>query len=434
MKKISLLLTVLMLMGLFTACGGPANKNPGITSVDLQDSGAAQQRWLSMPGSKLVINPDAFSTGTDNSDLLRVPLNIGIMNIEGETPVVDKTINNLMFLMETNASNGVGGTVLFTGHWGDSMNFTYNKNELAVEPEGDNKVKYYVTDTSANAWAGMTMKQFVECNFDKDVFLNVSVPECVGMFSLKGTIEAQADVRKTGALSYNLTEISKFTGKKKIQFTMYAIEKNNPVTFDLFEIKEIDKGNHFATEKATSTWAPYAITYNIKYPNGAAFEVTDFFADEQTIVRKLRCVAAGAMVLGGEYNGTATYDSKTGYVQVEGDGFKYVVAPKRKLNPKFYANEADMLAVANGTDAPAGTTGFWTIGLSNFAVDDELYMAVSMDTEKSLEDLGAQVKDKINTTKAAAFYTDRITFWDTYLVDNAIPSTYIKNAPAAKAE
>ncbi|MDF2685987.1 MAG: hypothetical protein K0S55_1168, partial [Clostridia bacterium] len=121
MKKISLLLTVLMLLGILSACGEPANMNPGITSVDLKDTGASQQRWLSMPGSKLVINPDAFSSGKDNSDLLKVPLNIGILNTEGETPVLDKTLNNLMFLMETNASNGVGGTVLFTGHWGDSI-------------------------------------------------------------------------------------------------------------------------------------------------------------------------------------------------------------------------------------------------------------------------------------------------------------------------
>ena len=432
MKKISLFLTVVMLLGILSACGDP-NKNPGITSVDLTNATEVQQRWLGLPGSNLVINPDAFSTGTDSSDLLKLPLNIGILNTEGETPVLSKSINNLMFLMETNASNGVGGTVLFTGKWGDNMNFTYIKNELVVEPTGDTKVKYYVAETSPNAWAGMNMKASVECDFDKDVFLNVNVPECVGMFAIKGTIEAQLDVRKTGFSSYNLTTISSYTGKKKITFTVYAIEKNNPVTFDLFEIKEIAKGYHFATEKATATWAPYSLTYNTKFANGAEFEVTDFFADEKTIVRKLRCIAAGSLALGGEYNGTTVYDSKTGYMQIEGDGYKYVIAPKRKVGTKFYANEADMLAVANSSETAIGNTGIWTIDIGNFAAEDELYMAITADTAMSLEELGALAKDKTNTTKAVDFYTQRVVFWDTYLVENAIPSTYILNA-ASQAE
>ncbi|MDF2685120.1 MAG: hypothetical protein K0S55_301, partial [Clostridia bacterium] len=174
-------------------------------------------------------------------------------------------------------------------------------------------------------------------------------------------------------------------------------------------------------------------TYMVKYPNGTELEVTDFFADEKTISRKIRAITGGAMALGGEFNGTATYDSKKGYMQVEGDGFKYVVAPKRKLNPKFYANEADMLAVKNGSDTATGTTGFWTVGLSNFTPEDELYMAISLDTELSMDELGELVKDKINATKAETFYNDRIVFWDTYLIENAIPSTYIIN-PAITAE
>jgi hypothetical protein len=192
MKRIVLsIFCIISLLSLF-GCG-EANMNPGITSADLADNSDTQQRWLRLPESSLVINPDSYAGGSEKGDFLNMPLNIGILDQDGKFKT---TINDSMFFMEKNSANGKGGEVIFTGCWSkDGINFNIPKGQLEYEPIGETGVKFWIPAGSANNAVMMTYRKALEMDFDQDVFLNVNVTECVGMISLKGALEPQGDIR-----------------------------------------------------------------------------------------------------------------------------------------------------------------------------------------------------------------------------------------------
>lgn len=431
MKRVLLvLMSAIFLIGLF-GCG-EANMNPGITSVDLVDSTQTQQRWLRLPASSVVINPDSYTNGSETGDFLNMPLNIGILD---ETGAVKTTINDAMFFMETNSANGKGGVVLFTGSWSTAnINFNVPKGQLEYEAIGETGVKFWINPTITTNAVMMTFKKPVEMDFDQDVILNLNVLECVGMISLKGALEPQGDIRTTGPLSYNLTQFSGYTGKKKLSLGVYAIEPGNSITIDNYEIRQIPKGFRYGKEVLT-TWAPYALTSSISFENGTSMSVKDVFVTENTIVRNITGVAQGNAALAGKYNGTLTFDSKTGCINIAADGYKYTIATKRKTNFRVYATEDDMKNDKNAITENYPTSGFWfiTFGAINLEDTASISMTIDKDNTMVVEDMNVAAKEYLLTQKKfEEALAARIEAWDTYMMENVLTPDLILNIPAVK--
>lgn len=425
----SALLSIVILFTLF-GCG-EVNMNPGITSVDLVDNSETQQRWLRLPDSNLVINPESYSKEKESGDFLNMPLNIGILDEEGN---LKKTIDDAMFFMEKNSSNGKGGEVIFTGNWTpENINFNVNKPEMEYEPIGETGVKFWIKPESKYNAVIMTFKKRLEMDFDQDIFLNVNVIECVGMISLKGDLEPQHDIRTTGLLSYNLTEFSGYTGKKKLSLGVYAIEPGNPVAIDLYEIRQIPKGFHYGNNILT-TWAPYSLVSNIGYENETSISVTDVFASEKTIVRKITGVEKGVLALAGKYNGSLSYDNKNGCINITGDGYKYTIATKRKANFRCFATEDDMKNDKNEITENYPDNGYWLINFGAVNPEDSAFLSITVDSDNSMtfEEMAEMGKEYLSEKKYDAMYTERIESWNEYIAKNELTSEFFKNLPAEK--
>lgn len=118
---------------------------------------------------------------------------------------------------------------------------------------------------------------------------------------------------------------------------------------------------------------------------------------------------------------------------VEGKDCSYIVVSKRKSTPVYYATEADMLAKTNGSDTPIGTSGFWTMSISNVAADAESQIAVYVGaTLEEAKTFAAESKTDMNSVTKDSFKEENILFWDTYIAGNELPSAYIRNIPAAE--
>ncbi|MDF2685121.1 MAG: hypothetical protein K0S55_302 [Clostridia bacterium] len=444
MKKTILLITAAILtISILSSCG-EANKNPGITSIDLTDASATQQRWLRLPESNLIINPDSLG-GTDNSDLKKLPLNIGILDTTGDTATVKNTVNDALFIMEDNSANGKGGTDIFTAIFaGEGANMSYNNKNLNVDSTGE-KITMSVNPACPNVWEGITFKKPLDLNLDKDVIIDIDIAECIGRVSLKGNLTkpsiadpviAQDDAIITGHRTYSLSDVIKNlgveSGMAKLNFTIFAIDYDKNVVINSFKIKEIDRGFHVAADNAKTEWSPSSIKSTLTYPNGSYIETTDFFIDNNTIGRKIRAVDASSLTLGGKIYGKSTYDSKANTFNFEADGFKYVIAPKRKLNVTYFDSEADMLTKTNGSAEPKDTSAYWTVSFGNMQIDDEVYIAISMSTELGIDEMNVLVKEGTSSIKSKASLEERITFWDEYLVNNEITPEYILNSTVAE--
>ena len=187
MKKfISIMLVLLLTLGLMVGCAGGDNggvKNGGIKSNDLKDSSATQQRWLRLPDTSkhvcnLVINPDEYSGGSAGN-YNRLPLNLGIL--DGEKKVT-KTLNDLIFVVESKSANGVGGTELFVPVYdqdAEDVNTRYTVKKMTLDVDGT-KVSATIPDGDETATQNITMREKIAVDFQTDIVAVVDVVSSSG--------------------------------------------------------------------------------------------------------------------------------------------------------------------------------------------------------------------------------------------------------------
>jgi hypothetical protein len=269
------------------------------------------------------------------------------------------------------------------------------------------------------------------------VYLNIV--SCENTMSLKFTPAGKSEIivkndgAAQGLLAYNLTDLLGVAGTStSISMNFFAIGFDKYVTFDRLDIVEYDPGVHFSgnTAPAVVSWTPYSLRTQALYPNGFNVETTDYIVGTNGIVRNYRAISGGHCVIAGKYDGNVTYDKDIG-IMVEGKDSSYVIVSKRKVAPVFYANEADLIAKANGSETPAGTSGYWLMNIGVLANDDEsqlaVYQGATLDEAKTFAE---NSKNDFKAISKETFVEENTLYWDTYIAENKLPSPYIINLPA----
>ena len=447
MKKfISIMLVLVLTLGVLAGCSGGSSggvKNGGIKSNDLKDSSETQQRWLRIPDSstnvcKLVINPDEYSGGA-SGNFNRLPLNLGLLD---DSKAVTKTFNDLIFVVESKSANGVGGTEVFVPVYdqeAEDVNTRYTVKKMTLDVDGT-KVSATIGDGDETSTQNITMRDKVPVDFQTDIVAVVDIISSSGVkWKVTGasqkptyTILAQNDTDATGHFAFNLTEIlsQQVTEEDDISVmtlnvTLSVIGAGSPLVFQDYKILSIERGFQYAAENAATTWYPYGIVSTLTYPNGTAAEVMDYFANYSCVARRITFKKDGSFYLAGKVYGKLTYDDKQNLMIVEGDGFNYVVSPKRKQYITFYDSESDFLTRSNGTSEPTASTQYWTVGCGRIEIDTDLYVSVALDATKSVEELCEEAKDAVGAGKTAKRIEENIAYWDKYLASITIPSELI---------
>ena len=117
---------------------------------------------------------------------------------------------------------------------------------------------------------------------------------------------------------------------------------------------------------------------------------------------------------------------------VDGEGYTYAIAPKKKQDVKFYNSEADMLADKNGTTEPTESTKYWTVSLGKIEIGSEVFVAASVvaDSEGvSVEQLIDRVKVATEAGKAPDRLEYTKSWWDNYIHVFELPDDLILNVP-----
>lgn len=447
MKKfISIMLVLMMAISLLVGCGGGSSggvKNNGIKSNDLKDSSDTQQRWLRLPDNsknvcRLVINPDEYSGG-NAGNYNRLPLNLGIINDEFK---VVETLNDLIFVVESKSANGIGGTEVFVPVYdqeAEDVNTRYTVKKMTCDVDGT-KVTATIGDGDETSTQNITMREKIEYDPAIDIVAVVDIISSSGVkwkvtgASQKPTysILAQNDTDATGHFAFNLSEIlsqqiqeTDDISAMTLNVTLSVIGAGSPLVFQDYKVLAIDRGFQYAEATASNTWYPYGIVSSLTYPNGTAAEVMDYFADYDVVARKITFKKDGSFYLAGKVYGKLTYDDKQNLMIVEGNGFNYVVSPKRKQYITFFDSEADMLSRTNGTAEPTANTQYWTVGCGRIEVDTDLYVSVALDAKKDIETLCEEAKGAVGAGNTAKRIELNIAYWDKYLAAITIPSDLI---------
>ncbi|MFA5676622.1 MAG: hypothetical protein WDA65_08905, partial [Christensenellales bacterium] len=137
MKKKAIIIAMLLLFSLAaTACGGgnddpPVTNTYKITAEDLSDQGIYQERWLSVPDSRIVLNPFNFNTPTyttqsEHSNSNKLPLHIGFCSPSTPKGSLGRqtTPRDVLMLAEPGASSVAYADNYITAWRPDKLDFS----------------------------------------------------------------------------------------------------------------------------------------------------------------------------------------------------------------------------------------------------------------------------------------------------------------------
>lgn len=405
----------------------------------LRESDRNQSRDLSIPESRLVLNPFAFYNATPSttpsnfSNHPSLPLNIGYLSTER---IGERRIDNALFLYRERKKSSA--STLETGWQADitSTNKWYPENgsKLEVTKEG---LKMSVNSNANPSYKSLTTTSRISIDLNKTPILTLYIPQASGKWSLKikntqnEEISLRTDASGTGTFEYDLRELTSWKGNQRISFTLWAIGIES--YFVLNEMRFIGINGEETCEEAVSystEWLPNELPFKASYSDQTTLTGTDFFYDKNTIARQIKFNPANtnsSFVLGGYYTSKET--SVTGDI-LKTDNGTFSFAVKSNISSSkiiFYKSKIELKSQINGSPTP-GYGPYWAVKFDpNSLPENELKTAIAFSYNNDREDPSIII-NRINTPfekdNMQSQYTIRKTFWNDFLKKVPCPSNF----------
>ncbi|THF74292.1 S-layer homology domain-containing protein [Cohnella fermenti] len=419
--------------------------DPGVdsavpTSAELRETGELQRRDLSLPGSKLVLNPFDFktaggTTASQYSNRPTLPLNLGYLNAASQRTSRELSDMVMLYKAVPGATGGIAygwrPSIGQLDMWQAGLPDQQSPEDLLVEPVGDQGVKLSVSANANPVWQAIYTKDPITVDLDETSTLEVSVSDVAGMWSLKvndGVSEyvLQSDTGKDGTLLYDLRQITGWSGTKSFRVYLFAIGQGASATFSKLQILHVEQKLAGAASYSTE-WTPTELPFQASYQDGSSIQGADFLYDENTVVRSASLAGAApgsSLYVGGKYNGSVAWAD--GVLTIDQGGHAAAIAingASAATAIQYYASESDLLADINALDqAPA--QGFWLLELSADALPaGKLIVAAALaagdDKESAADWAQAPLTADLQQVRAA-----REAYWDAYLASVPQPASF----------
>jgi hypothetical protein len=403
------------------------------TVDELRETSDKQSRDLSIPGSRIVINPFDFNqpaetTPSQYSNLPNLPLNIGYLSTE---KVSYRRVNNLLSLYRYTPP------ILPDDAWVadlaslNSWNIQ-SQTSLEVTEEG---LKFTLDANPNPAWKYLSNKNAAAINFDNHPILIISIPQFSGgQWSLKMKDEngiekvLRQDAAGSGIFEYDMAGVSGWSGTKNVTFYLFCIGGNTSITIDSWKVVELGNSMPENCEYHTA-WMPNELTFDAAYSDGASCVGTDFFYDANTLVRRMKLTEktnAQAFFLVGAYSGqTVTFENN---VLIQNKG-AYSIALSvnvfEHFPVRFYQSLAETGVQSGGSGHPS-KIGYWSVQIDVSQIDDVI-ASVAFSYVNDAENpavLSNRVKVPLTVTNADAGYNARKQYWNDYLAKVPRPAVF----------
>jgi len=385
-----------------------------ITVSDLKQTGARAQRWLSLPESRIVLNPLRFeatpgqSTHPMTADRNTMPLNIGYLD-----PTVTNGTGRWLTDFLTFYEKSRGERKLRTLWEADHAAWSRDQ---AIEMTVGDEVLIRVRDDAPVPW--QFTAQRLEFDLSDCPVLTVHVKNTTGHWALKlcrdGCVDVniQGDTNSSGIFTFPLDKFEftdadgHFSGLLKI----FAIGKGKSVTFS--ECKLISAENAPNPASAYGIyWYPHTITAEADYPLGLSLGFADVFADTETVVREVTAESEGEMCSIIRLCGNVMNKSARSITMSLGQ-YTCCAAWSKDADVTFFPDLISALGGRDSNSSPDGCTCA-VLDFGSLEAWESVTFAVSIGSDSSTA--RKKAADNAQPGKAAEFTEKQAAYWNNYL-------------------
>ena len=378
---------------------------PAPTAASLLAEGDKQNRYLTLPDSRVVINPFDFesksreTTQVQYSNRPTMPLNMGYCDpFMGEGRGME--LPNLLMMAEKLPDSGETGVqTIWQANLKDAASWFFSGvqgKDYDVDFRGGSAV-FRVLKSSDVHWQHMQSAVTLDM---EDAYLSITVNSVTpgnGRISVKVNDGENHDVglietNVPGCYTFNLQQATRWTGRKTINVCIFGVNLGAEIVFSDLKIQKGVRAYADARDYTTS-WRPDFLGFKASYPGGTRIDGKDFLYDEQTAVRDMQVTGNRGFMVYGEYNGAASVHGRT--VVVNRGSFQYAVTLSADAAPVFYANTVEALAGGEGTAEPADRAyGVWAYHLNALPESGVLRAAVAFETKLASAEETAALSQK----------------------------------------
>ncbi len=392
------------------------NIDPGA----LRDSGTQSQRWLSLPESRLVINPYPFGglandvTHASYSDGPDMPLNLGYLDPKTATDS-GVWMDDALLMQEGSASGGT--EQLWQADLSDkSVWYKTAPNTGATCKDGVLTIR--VPAGAPEPWQYVAQRASIDLS--SSPLLTITVDSAATNWALKicpdgqADISIQGDTNKTGTFTYDISKLTGLTGSFNGLIKVFAIGLEKDVCVSRLDISVVS-GTRQEAASFTTAWTPYALPFTANYPEGLAIDGEDFYADTETVVRTIRATAGGELSLGGKLYGTPV-DYTDGLIVVDCGTYSYTIAVSEPLAPYFYRDYLSYVAGESSDDSPDSSHTYYGFDTATLQAGDTLVVTLSLASDtKDADDVAERAVSFATKAAAADALALQIAYWTDYL-------------------
>lgn len=331
-------------------------------ATELAETGPDQRRWLSLPGSRIVINPydfDGQASPLEYSTGLGIPLHLGyyvgdrairlrsILQIRPRITAGQNT-NRTGRTTADPAWDGIGSVRarsvdgLEAGVAGWS---TGNHTDASVVDAG---LRLVLRPGAPEYWG--EARRLVALDVDAETCLRVRVVSVADAWGLRLRYRGvdhvlQSDTRTVGTFTYELAGFVRRSGARgrvDVQLVLRAATWERPAVVASIEALTVNPVLGGAAQ-VDHSWSPHRLTATGRYVALPDVGVRDLLVNKDVVLRRMTLPPAGGWVLAGRADGRVKW--RAGMLCVQAAGFAYVVAVSTPVGDvRLAADEPGQLA------------------------------------------------------------------------------------------
>lgn len=215
------------------------------TSLSLKETGYNQKRDISIPGSRMVINPfnfklDAKVVPAAYSNDAALPLNVGYLH----TQFTNRDVENLMGIYHVKNESGSGEVTGWTANLASAAAWEAEPQASATAVAAG--MQLAVASNASPTWKYMRTR--LQTNIDENAVLKVNISGVTGMWSIKlrsydGLEEKvlKPDNAASGSFEFNLQQLTGWSGFKDFYIQCFSI--GAPSSVVVSDLRVVYKSN-----------------------------------------------------------------------------------------------------------------------------------------------------------------------------------------------
>ena len=371
-------------------------------TTDISDSSKTQARWMSIPNSRLVVNPypDDHDTGDyTQSQLVNdydLPLNIGYLDPLLDSGRNGRRVMDAIYVLEDNLK-GDKSAETTTLDFANVSRWSAGGGYKAEKADGKLKIT-----VSGQGGFPLVYENAAEVDFGRNPVLRIridsiinndpegtenAVPRWALFLNVQGNdaIRLQWDIADSGTYTYDLNRYAQsIRGVKMVGLTLYAINQGTEMTVSDISITESeDEARYSKSSEYSTEWAPDKLLFSAKYPDGMEVNGADYFYDEKTVVRSLK--SQGKPIVAGTIYGDESKVENNILYSIYNYGYAHSIGFSKAGKFVFYNNMDDLYNGENGKGQISQDSKYWTFILDETLNGEELFAAFRLDTYKDGE-------------------------------------------------